>query len=429
MRQVISARFVSSIGDGLVVVAFPLLATRLTRSPVLIAGVAFTTMVPWLLFGLAAGALADRVSRRRVLMVTELTRMVVLLLLAIAILANRLVLAEVYAAAFLVASFETLFDSATMAVIPQLVPDTDLVHANSRYQTAQLSAEQFIGPALGGLLFAAAVSLPVIVDSASFGASAALLAVALRPARRRGRHGRLRDQFALSEPVATDNRPSLLTDINAGLSWLRRESRLRLLAVMIPAFAFCQCLGLGILVVYCTRVLHLSGIGFGVFVAATASGNAIGAWLAPRVHTRLGAGRTLLCAGAAGGVAYVTVGLTSAIPVALVAMWVEAFAVGVGTVAQISVRQRLVPLEFAGRVSAAMRTATLSAAAVGTLVGGAMAGVFGAHAPFAIGGAAQVGAAIVIGGAFTRRLAAHDRQVVDLRADARLTDSPAAAEA
>jgi MFS family permease len=429
MRHVISARFVSSIGDGLIVVAFPLLATSLTRSPVLIAGVAFATTAPWLIFGLAAGALADRVSRRKVLTVVEVTRMIVLLALAVAIITHQLVLAEVYAAAFLVATFETLFDSATMAVIPQLVPEADLVYANSRYQTAQLSGEQFIGPALGGLLFVAAVSLPVIADSASFAVSAVLLTVALRPSRRRGRHGRVRENFALAEPVATRDRPSLVADIKAGLAWLGREPRLRLLAAMIPAFAFCQCLGLGILVVYCTRVLHLGGAGFGVFVAATASGNAIGAWVAPRVHTRLGAGRTLLLAGAAGGLGYLIVGLTSATAVALVAMWVEALAVGVGTVAQISVRQRLVPLELAGRVSAAMRTATLGAAALGTLVGGAMAAVLSVHAPFAIGGAAQIVAAVVIGGAFVRRLAVHDRQVIDLRETIDLTDSPAAAEA
>jgi MFS family permease len=430
MHFVTTARFLSSIGDGFALVAFPLLATTLTHSPVLIAGVAFSGTLPWLLFGLAAGVMVDRVSRRKLLTVVELSRTAVLVLLAVAIATHHLALVMVYAAAFVIAAFETLYDSSMMAVIPQLTPDGDLVRANSRFQVAQLSGEQFIGAALGGLAFAAAASIPIFADGATFAVSAALLAIALQPIGQRRRHarGRRRDGFALSEPVRVAG-DSILGDIKSGLRWLVAEPRLRLLACLIPGFAFCQALGLGILVLYCTQALHLSGTGFGIFVAATASGNAIGAWAAPRTHGWLGAGRTLLLAGTAGGAAYVLVGVTSAIGVALFAMWVEAFAVGVGTVAQVTLRQRLVPLELAGRVSSAMRTSTLGAAAAGTLIGGGIVALVGVHAPFAIGGAAQVVVALLVGGALIRRLAVARKEVVDVREPVDMTASRSSAEA
>jgi MFS family permease len=430
MHYATAGRLVSSIGDGFALVAFPLLALGLTHSPVLISGVELAVLAPWLLFGLAAGAYVDRVSRRRLLTTVEVARMVVMLLLAVAIATHHLALAEIYLAAFLITSFETLFDSASMAVVPQLVGDGDLVRANSRLSTAQLTGSQFIGPALGGIAFAAVASLPAVVDGVSFGASAAFLTIALMPAYSRGRHARRgrRDDFALVEPTHAAIRHSFFEDIRVGLRWLFREPRLRLVAGLIPCYAFCQALGLAILVVYCSRVLHLSGAGFGFFVAVVSSGNAIGAWLAPNVQGRLQAGRTLALAGATGGAALLAVGLTSSLGAALVAMWVEAVAVGVGTVTQLSLRQRLVPLELAGRVSSAMRTSTLGAAAIGTLVGGGLAALMGPHAPFAIGGALQVVVALALGTVLIRRLAAEDRGLVDVTQAVEVTEEPTTAD-
>ncbi len=430
LAYAIGARLVSSIGDGLVLVAFPLLATTLTRSPVLIAGVVFATTLPWLLFGLPAGAIVDRVSRRKVIVAVETGRMGVLLLLAAAMWSGHIVLVEVYAAAFLLTSMETLFDAASMAVIPQLASDGDLLQANSRFQIADLTGREFVGPALGGLAFAAAASIPVVADGASFAVSGVLLALALRPAVRIGRHGRRRrdDGFELREPTAQARQAPFHRMIREGLVWLAHEPRLRLVLSLIASFAFCQGLGLGIMVVYCTRVLHLTGTAFGIFVAVAASGNTIGAWAAPRVHRWWGTGRTLLIAGVVGGAAFVVVGMTSSTAVAVVAFAAEAVAVGVGTVASVTLRQQLIPLEMAGRASAAMRSGIIGSAAIATLVGGAMAAVLGAHAPFAIGGVAQIVAALLIGSALARRLAADDREVIDLTDTIDLTGAEAAAE-
>ena len=416
VRLTWSARFISSIGDGLVFVAFPLLATSLTHNPLLIAAVAFATRLPWLIVGIPAGALVDRVSRRRLLTVVEIARMSVLLLLAAAIVAHHLVLAELYVAAFIITSLGTMFDAATMAVLPQLVAEADLVHANSRLQVAQVSGEQFIGPALGGVLFAVAVALPVAADGVSFAASAALLMIALRPPARIGRHARPRnpDAFVLEEPAVQARGPSFIVQLIEGLRWLANEPRLRLLCGLIASFAFCQGLSLGILVIYCTRVLHLTKTAFGLFIATVALGDIVGAWVAPRVTAKLGTGRTLIFAGVLGGAALLVIGTTSITGIAVLAAGVEALAAGGGMVANVTLRQRLIPLALVGRVSSAMRSATISAAALATLVGGGLVVLMGSHAPFAIGGAIQLVTAVLIGGALARRLAADERNVIDV---------------
>ncbi len=356
--------------------------------------------------------------------------MAVLLLLAVAIAADHLVLAELYAAAFLITTFGTMFDAATMAVLPQLVAGGDLVRANSKMQVAQVSGEQFLGPALGGVLFAVAVAIPVAADGASFAASAALLAIALRPPRRMGLHGRPRnpDALVLAEPRPQPAGPSFLTQLREGLRWLSREPRLRLVCGLIASFAFCQALGMGILVVYCTRVLHLTKTDFGLFLAAAASGEVVGAAMAPRVTSRFGTGRTLLCAGLLGGTAFVVLGTTTQTAIALAAAAAEAAAVGLGMVANLSLRQRLIPLSLAGRVSSAMRSATYSAGALGTLVGGGLVIAAGAHAPFAIGGAIQLVASVVLGGALIRLLGEGERDVVDVTETVDLREEPAVAE-
>jgi hypothetical protein len=268
--------------------------------------------------------------------------------------------------------------------------------------------------------------LPVLLDAASFAVSAGLLTLALRPVRRLGRHGPVRDddEFALQEPTKDGRHPSFVGQIRDGLAWLVREPRVRLLCSLNASLAFCQWLGFGVLVIYCTRVLHLGAVGFGVFSAAGASGNTVGAWAAPRVDAKLGPGRTLLLAGLACGLGFIVVGTTTNVAAAVAALWTEALAVGVGRVAIIALRQRITPLELAGRVSAVIRATVVGAGAIATLLGGALVVVINPHAPFAIGGALQMIAAIVLGGALVRRLASADEDVVDVTDAIDLREQP-----
>ena len=395
------ANAASSLGDGLALVAFPLLATRVTHDPLLIAGVAVATRLPWLLLSLPLGALADRVDRRRLLMIVELTRMAVLVGLGLLIATGRSSIFAIYATSFILGAFQILFIGATQAVIPEMVARDGLARANGRLYAAQTSGEQFVGPAVGGLAFAAMASLPFLADGLSFAASAGLLLLAL-PRR------------AQWSTVSRTGRGRISADIIEGARWFARHRILRLAAGLVATFAFCQAMGLAILVVYGLRVLHLTGAGFGLFMATGAVGNLGGAMVAARVVKRVGTGRVLVIAGIVAGLSFIVISRASTVPLALAALIVEAICVGVGNVASVTLRQSLIPTALAGRVQVIMRTCTYGAMTLGALAGGIVASGIGPHSPFAIGGAIQIAGTVAIGLPLARRLVADHALTIDL---------------
>src|SRR4051812_26724194 len=117
-----------------------------------LAGLGIAMTLPRLLFGVLAGVFVDRWDRRRTMLVSGLMRMVLVLALIPAILAQELLL--IYVLAFALSAVGTLFVPAKGALIPWLVPDEQLTAANALSQTSQMLA-QFAGPALAGATFAA----------------------------------------------------------------------------------------------------------------------------------------------------------------------------------------------------------------------------------------------------------------------------------
>lgn len=395
---VLGAAAVSSVGDGLAFVAFPLLATTLTRNAGLIAGVAVASRLPWLLVSLPAGVLADRSDRRRMATAVEIGRMAVLLVLGAAIALHRLDIAGVYLAAFSLGCFETGFVATTQAVLPEMVPPEELTRANGRLFAIQMTGEQFAGPALGGIAFAIAAAMPFVADGITFAASAVLLALGL-PGGRRGAGGDGR------RPACSGHH-SMVAEVREGVVWLTRHAVLRLVAGLIATFAFCQMMGLAVLVVYGQRVLHLSGASYGVFVAGAAVGELVGGLAAHRLIARFTTGPILVSAGVVAATAFAVMGLTSSVTIAVAALAAEAFALGVGNVGSLSLRQSVIPTELAGRVSTALRMCISVAAALGGVAGGALAVVYGAHSSFLVGGALQLAGALVLGFPLARAIAA-----------------------
>jgi Transmembrane secretion effector len=263
-RWLLAATGTSALGDGLVLVAFPLLAVTLTNRPLLVAGVAIAGNLPWLLISLPAGALADRIDRRRLVATVEVIRAIVLLGLGIDILTGHIALAVLYLAAFTVGALDTAFAAATRASLPALVQSGDLPRANGYLFAAETAGEQSAGPALGGLLFSWAPAAPFLGDALSFIGSAALLATAL--------------------PKTNHQRPpsptTLMGDVRVGLRWFRTHPPLGLIALVVSTFAFCQSAVISVLVLYGLHVLDLTKAGYGLFLAVGAIGDVLGSLLA-----------------------------------------------------------------------------------------------------------------------------------------------------
>ena len=277
-RKLWAASAVSNLGDGVTLIAGPLLAATLTRDPVLVAGLAFAQRLPCLLFPLISGALVDRFDRRLTMGVVNLFRAALIGILGLALLGDLAGLTLMYAIFFLLGTAETLFDNAAQAILPVVVPRERLERANSRLFAAELVSNQFAGPPLGGFLFAAAVSVPFLLDAGTFAAAAALV-LAMR--------GRFRPEKPEGAP-----RTTLRAEIGEGLRWLWGHRLLRVLAMMLGVSNAMYAATDAIWVLFVQDVLGLGSVGFGILVASGSAGGLIGSLTADRIIARLGpAGR------------------------------------------------------------------------------------------------------------------------------------------
>lgn len=395
-RKLWAASAVSNLGDGITLVAGPLLAASLTRDPALVAGLTFAQRLPWLLFSLLSGALVDRLDRRRLMAAVDLFRTVVVGVLGIAVMLGWASLPLMYVAFFLLGTAETLFANASIAIMPAVVPKERLERANGRLFAAELSANEFAGPPIGGALFAAAAALPFLVDAGTFAASAALL-LALR--------GRFR-VAAAEGPAGT----TIAAEIAEGLAWLLRHRLLLVLAIMLGAGNLTFSATFSVLVLLAQDVLGLESVGYGVLLTAGGVGGVLGSLLAERVGAQLGTGRALFLVLLVQGPAFAVIALSGNPFVVGAMVAVEALAAFVWNVLTFALRQTLIPEGLLGRVTSAYRLVGVGSGALGAVVGGLLAREFGLTAPY------WFAAAVTLTVAFASLPFVNNRAVAEARA-------------
>lgn len=363
-----SSSALSNLADGIFKVALPLVAIRFTRSPTLIAGLTFALTLPWLLFALHAGALADRLDRRRAMLGANCARAGLLALLVVAVAVDAGSIWALYLAALGIGVAETIYDTSAQSIMPQVVDRDQLSRANGRLYAAELTANQFVGPPVGGFLVAAGAV-------AAFGAPAALWAVAI------GALLLVRGPFRIPRDTPT----TLRTDIAEGVRYLWDHRLLRTLAVMVGVFNFGSNAVFSILVLYAVgpgSAMQLSEPAFGLLLTATAAGSLLGTFVADRVESWLGRARSLV----------LTV-LGSALMLATPAVTADPFAVGaaffvggativIWNIVTVSLRQRIAPARLLGRVNSGYRLVAWGTMPLGAATGGLLAEFVGLRAVF-----------------------------------------------
>ena len=363
-----SASVVSNLSDGMFWVALPLLAVSLTDSPALVAGVVVASRLPWLVFALVAGALADRLDRRRTMMLVDLGRVVLLGGLAAAVVAGAASIWLVYIVAFLLGVLETLFDTAAQAILPNVVPRERLTAANGRLLAAEFTMNQFVGPPLGGFL--AAIGLGIAFGSMAAG----YLAVALLIA---GLVGSFR-------PERTGPPTRIHEEIREGIAYLAQHRLLRVLAIVIALLNLAQGAVWAILVLYVVAPgpMGLSEVGYGLLLTSSALGTIVGTTVAGTIERRLGKPNLFVASVvvlAAGNVALAS--STNPFVIAGV-LAIGGIFHGSFSVAYQSLRQRIVPDRILGRLVATFRMLGWGALPLGALLGGIVGEALGLTAVF-----------------------------------------------
>ena len=364
-RWLLASSWVTNLGDGITLAAGPLLVASLTRSPLAVAMAVFLQRLPWLLVGLYAGVVADRLDRRAIVIATGLVRIAILLLLTVSILTRRVDIAVVLAALFLYGVTETFGDTTSTTLLPMLVDKRDLGIANSRAMTGLVVWNQLAGPPVGAALFAAGRALPFVSESVCVLAGVLLILRVRLPANGAPeRSARVRDE------------------IREGWSWLWAHAAVRTLAITIFTFNVTFGAAWSVLVLYSRERLGMGAVGFGLISTALAVGGLLGSasygWL--ERHIRLG---VIMRGGLViETLTHLALALTRWAWFALIVFVIFGAHAFIWGTTSTSVRQRAVPTQFQGRVGSVYLTGVVGGIVIGSALGGVVASAWGVTAPF-----------------------------------------------
>lgn len=389
--RLLVAWFGSLCGDGLRMVALPLLAQSVSPTPAAVAGVAAFTSLPWLLVAVPAGAWVDRIPAVTAVRIAHLARAACTAGLVAVVMADQQTIWLLCLFGFLLTSAETLADAGSQTLVVRIVPSSRLEKANSRLAVVETIALDLVGPLLAGITFLVAGWLPFLLSATAFAIAAAVMGLVTEPP-------------FLEEKTAPGPRPSLVSEIGAGMRILVRDRVLRTLVLTVAVLSLANAAQDGVLVLYVTQSLGLSESLFPTLLVAYSVGILAMAPFVDRLARRLGQGAAMIGALVVMGSAILVMGL---VPHPVVG-WGGYLLVGLAgvtwNVLSATRRQRQTPVRMVARVSSAFRVIAWSAVPLGNVLGGGLGTAFSVETVFVAAGLVMIALAAVTARSFLRPL-------------------------
>jgi MFS family permease len=354
-----SGQAVSVVGTQLSQLAFPLLVLALTGSAAQAGFLGAARTIPYMLLGLPAGALVDRWGRKRLMMVCDAGRALLLASIPLALALGRLSLAQLYAVALAEGTLNVFFSLANTAGLVRVVSKEQLPVALAADEVTQ-SSGYAVGPALGGVLFGLGRALPFLGDAISYAISVATLGLI---------------SVKLNEE-RTAERGSLRAEIGEGLQWLWRQPLLRFLAALVGGGLLVES---GYLLVVIVLVQRMGGsdAAVGLVLGVGGVGSVIGGLAAAPMVRRFTFGQITL---AVHWLWALTVLLYAVAPTPAAVALITAVAFGTSPiflVAQFSYRLSLIPDALQGRVNSVFRLVLYTCQPLGLALTGVLIQRFG----------------------------------------------------
>jgi MFS family permease len=354
-KVLLTSQGVSALGDAVSFTALPLLVLALTGSGLAMGIVGALQTLPDLVFGMVAGALADRSDRRRMMFLADLGRAVLTALIPLTVFLGGPTMVVILIVAAPMSVLRSFFLAGYTASVPALVGRSQIGRANSYFE-AIYSVGYIVGPAIAGLLAATIGPGPTLaIDAVSFALSGAALALVRRDLR-----------APLDRP-----RASLVTDIREGIDFILGHPLLRTMIVFWGIVSISTAPLVSALAVHVTRDLRLPETVLGLILTAYGIGTVAGSLLASRATHRPVA-PALLGGVFVTGSMLVVVALTDQVPVLFVAAAVSGVAQSMVLVTYITIRTAYSPDALLGRIGSTARTISLGLQPIGLLVGGAL---------------------------------------------------------
>lgn len=416
--RLFSSAIVSNLGDGITMVAYPWLASAVTRSPILIALIAVVSRLPWLLFSLPAGVITDRLDRKKLIVSMDVLRGIFTLGVGVLVLAqqdqlpaldelattaietNYVLYGVLLIATFATGCAEVLRDNSAQTVLPSIVEKSQLEKANGRLWSAESVVNTFIGPPLGSFIIGVAIFLPFFVNAGTFFVAAALIAT-------------LSGSFsAKANTLSSNQQKNWRIELKEGLSWLWRHQLLRPLAIILGLINGLAAMSAAAYILFAQEILKTSVLEFAILGTGGAFGGILGGVVAHKISAKLGTGPSLGSTMLVGGVLMVATGLVSEWILVWIFTFITTLLAVLWNVITVSLRQQIIPDHLLGRVNSAYRFFGWGMMPIGSIVGGtviASAELFisrewALRSPFLIGGLLSL---ILFG--FARRILTTER--------------------
>jgi predicted MFS family arabinose efflux permease len=370
-RLLFVSSLITNTGDGIALAAGPLLVASQTRDPLLVSFALLAQNLPVLLFGFAAGVVADRVDRVRLMAGVNLVRAAILAVLAATIVSGVVSIAVVLGALFVLGTAETFADIGGSSILPRLVRREDLGIANARLTGGVLLTNQLLAPPIGAFLFAVGMALPFVADAAGFALGAVLITRIV--------------YTQLPDPSSVPERRHWRHEMAEGLRWLWGHRPMRTLFITIVAFNVTFGAAWSVLVLYAQERLGMNEIGFGLITTAMAIGGIIGTVSYGRLERRFALGDIMRVGLLIETLTHLVLAITTSQPVALLTFLVFGVHAFVWGTTSTAVRQRAVPDALLGRVTGVYHVGVMLGMVIGTPIGGLLARQYGITAPFWFG--------------------------------------------
>lgn len=366
----------SNLGDGVAAIAYPWLASAITRDPILIALIAVAQRIPWLVFTLPAGVITDRVDRRKAMVWMDALRAGLTFVVAFAVLragsglptideiaegvpvsTDQFLYWVLVLTAFLLGMAEVLRDNASQTILPAIVEPDGLEKANGQMWGAEMVMNSFLGPVLGSLLLAAAFALPFYFDAATFALSAILVFL-------------ITGDFRSAGAGEQSQKVEWRREIGEGFGWLWRHELLRPMAIILGIMNGVAAMSFATFVLFAQEVLGVNAFVFALLGTGGAMGGILGSVTAPKISERLGSGTSLYVTLIGGGITSIIVGLATHWSVAWVMFAAFTFTAVLWNVITVSLRQTIIPDRLLGRVNSVYRFFAWGMMPIGMLIGG-----------------------------------------------------------
>jgi len=347
------------------VAAGPLLIAAQTRDPGLVAMALLVQRLPYLLIGLYVGVLADQLNRRRVVIVVNILRALVVGALAVTIATGRANVVVVLVTLFILGTAEVFADITKSTLLPMVVAKPDLGVANARIVSAFITANQLVGPPIGAFLFAVGMAIPFGVQALCMSLGAVLIS-----------------RIARTPPVKAGEPSHLGRDLKEGFRWLWNHAPLRTLAITVFVFNITFGAAWSVLVLIAIERLQIGEVGYGLMITIGAIGGLLGAAAYGALESRFSLADIMRAGLIVECLTHLTLATTTTPWVGMTILFLFGAHNSIWGTTATTIRQRAVPIDFQGRVSSLNQLGSYGGLVAGAALGGAIAGRWGVTGPF-----------------------------------------------